>query len=101
MCSIRHVVNFDTLYLKRRFISIMYILGFYGQAFFKAHPEFAKNDFFVTGESYAGHYVPAVTGRLHQAQKKKEGLPINLKVRIPMCFLGLKVERVRCFCNIR
>lgn len=49
------------------------------QAFFKAHPEFAKNDFFVTGESYAGHYVPAVTGRLHQAQKKKEGLPINLK----------------------
>jgi serine carboxypeptidase-like clade 4 len=71
------------------------------QAFFKAHPEFAKNDFFVTGESYAGHYVPAVTGRLHQAQKKKEGLPINLKVRIPMCFLGLKVERVRCFCNIR
>jgi serine carboxypeptidase-like clade 4 len=33
----------------------------------------------VTGESYAGHYVPAVTGRLHRALKKKEGVPINLK----------------------
>jgi len=49
------------------------------QAFFKAHPEYAKNKFFVTGESYAGHYVPAVTGRLHKAQKNKEGVPINLK----------------------
>ncbi|CAK9237565.1 unnamed protein product [Sphagnum troendelagicum] len=49
------------------------------QAFFEAHPEFAKNNFFVTGESYAGHYVPAVTGRLHRSLKKKEGVPINLK----------------------
>ncbi|KAI5054830.1 hypothetical protein GOP47_0029975 [Adiantum capillus-veneris] len=49
------------------------------QAFFEAHPEFAKNDFFVTGESYAGHYVPAVTSRIHNGNKKKEGLPINLK----------------------
>lgn len=49
------------------------------QAFFAAHPEYAKNKFFVTGESYAGHYVPAVAGRLHKALKNKEGVPINLK----------------------
>jgi serine carboxypeptidase-like clade 4 len=49
------------------------------QAFFKAHPQYLKNKFFVTGESYAGHYVPAVTGRLHKAIKNKEGVPINLK----------------------
>ena len=53
----------------------------FGQAFFEAHPEFSSNDFFVTGESYAGHYVPAVTSRIHKGNKAKEGLfPINLKV---------------------
>ena len=36
----------------------------------------------MTGESYGGHYVPAVTARLHEANKKREGLPINLKVSI-------------------
>ncbi|KAH7432982.1 hypothetical protein KP509_07G049200 [Ceratopteris richardii] len=49
------------------------------QAFFKAHPDFADNDFFVTGESYAGHYVPAVTSRIHKANKAREGSHINLK----------------------
>jgi len=49
------------------------------QAFFKEHPEYAKNDFFITGESYAGHYIPAVTSRVHQGNKDNEGLPINLK----------------------
>ncbi|KAI5083732.1 hypothetical protein GOP47_0003475 [Adiantum capillus-veneris] len=49
------------------------------QAFFKAHPNFINNDFFVTGESYAGHYVPAVTSRIHKANKANEGLQISLK----------------------
>nr|GME18570.1 serine carboxypeptidase-like [Ipomoea batatas] len=49
------------------------------QEFFKAHPEYAKNDFFVTGESYAGHYVPALGSRINRGNKKKEGIPINLK----------------------
>jgi serine carboxypeptidase-like clade 4 len=49
------------------------------QAFFALHPEYAKNKFYVTGESYAGHYVPAVASRLHKAAKEKEGVPINLK----------------------
>ncbi|KAJ8751429.1 hypothetical protein K2173_016636 [Erythroxylum novogranatense] len=49
------------------------------QAFFKEHPQFAKNDFYITGESYAGHYIPAFASRVHQGNKNKEGLHINLK----------------------
>ncbi|KAK6163419.1 hypothetical protein DH2020_000283 [Rehmannia glutinosa] len=49
------------------------------QAFFKAHPQYATNDFYITGESYAGHYIPAFASRVHQGNKNKEGLPINLK----------------------
>ncbi|KAK4286417.1 hypothetical protein QN277_002975 [Acacia crassicarpa] len=49
------------------------------QAFFKEHPQFQKNDFYVTGESYAGHYLPALASRLHQANKANEGIHINLK----------------------
>jgi len=30
------------------------------QKFFKAYPQFAKSKFYITGESYAGHYIPAV-----------------------------------------
>nr|GMD24077.1 serine carboxypeptidase-like [Ipomoea batatas] len=49
------------------------------QEFFKAHPKYAKNEFFVTGESYAGHYIPALGTRINQGNKKKEGIYINLK----------------------
>eukprot|EP01018_Ginkgo_biloba_P020482 Gb_30339 [translate_table: standard] len=49
------------------------------QAFFKEHPKYASNEFYITGESYAGHYIPAVTSRVHQGNKGSEGLPINLK----------------------
>lgn len=33
------------------------------------------------GESYGSFYVPAVSARLHQANKLRKGLPTNLKVR--------------------
>jgi carboxypeptidase C (cathepsin A) len=51
--------------------------------FFAKHPEYANNDFYITGESYAGHYIPALASRVHQGNKANEGLHINLKV----CFL--------------
>ncbi|KAM0907938.1 hypothetical protein ACQ4PT_015806 [Festuca glaucescens] len=49
------------------------------QVFFKKHPEFVKNNFFITGESYAGHYIPAFASRVHQGNKAKEGIHINFK----------------------
>ncbi|KAK2643448.1 hypothetical protein Ddye_025211 [Dipteronia dyeriana] len=49
------------------------------QAFFKEHPQLAKNEFYITGESYAGHYIPAFAARVHQGNKAKEGIHINLK----------------------
>ncbi|KAG7556158.1 Peptidase S10 serine carboxypeptidase [Arabidopsis suecica] len=49
------------------------------QAFFKEHPNLAKNDLYITGESYAGHYIPALAWRVHNENKKKEGVSINLK----------------------
>ncbi|KAL1323580.1 hypothetical protein AAHE18_13G026500 [Arachis hypogaea] len=49
------------------------------QAFFKEHSEFVNNDFYITGESYAGHYIPAFASRVHQGNKNQEGIHINLK----------------------
>jgi len=51
------------------------------QAFFKAHPEYAKNPLFIFGESYGGHYAPAIAHRVWMGNKdKKEGTDhINLK----------------------
>ncbi|XP_071734032.1 serine carboxypeptidase-like [Rutidosis leptorrhynchoides] len=49
------------------------------QAFFAEHPELVDNDFYITGESYAGHYIPAFAARVHQGNKAKEGIHINLK----------------------
>ncbi|KAI5436151.1 Serine carboxypeptidase-like 48, partial [Lathyrus oleraceus] len=49
------------------------------QAFFKEHPQFVKNEFYITGESYAGHYIPALASRVHKGNKNKEGIIINFK----------------------
>ena len=39
------------------------------QEFFSAHPEYASNPFYVFGESYGGHYAPAVAHRVWQGNK--------------------------------
>jgi serine carboxypeptidase-like clade 4 len=40
------------------------------QTFMKEFPQYAQLDFFVTGESYAGHYVPAISSRIIANNKK-------------------------------
>ena len=67
------------------FFSKMLLLSL--QAFFKEHPQFVKNDFYITGESYAGHYIPALASRVHRGNKNKEGTHINLKVKTSPLFL--------------
>jgi len=48
------------------------------QEFYKALPQYKNNDFFIFGESYAGHYVPAVSHYLWQ-QGKQGGFKVPLK----------------------
>ena len=54
------------------------------QQLLQAHPALQPLDFYVVGESYAGHYVPAVT---HEVWANNKALPsgaiqINLKGRV-------------------
>jgi len=42
------------------------------QQFFKAHPKYSPLPFFAVGESYAGHYIPAVT---HKIWANNKNLP--------------------------
>lgn len=45
--------------------------------FFRLFPEYSKNEFFLTGESYGGIYIPTL------AERVMEDSSINLQV--PLC----------------
>ena len=53
---------------------------FFLQAFFQTYPEYPKNPFFVVGESYAGHYVPAIAHAVYEGNNnpRPNTVPINL-----------------------
>jgi len=46
---------------------------------FQVFPEYASNDFYVTGESYAGKYVPAIATYIDEQNKGSPAVRINLK----------------------
>lgn len=48
------------------------------QEFYKAHPEYQPLELFIFGESYGGHYAPAVSNRIFQGNKNNEGIHVNL-----------------------
>ncbi|CAG0881442.1 unnamed protein product [Cyprideis torosa] len=48
-------------------------------AFFKYFPEVAEVDFYITGESYAGKYVPAITEKIHSMNANSVRKTMNLK----------------------
>merc|ERR1712050_78398 len=48
------------------------------QNFYTEFPSYQKNGFYIFGESYAGHYVPAIGHRIWSGNKAKSGLNIPL-----------------------
>jgi len=52
---------------------------YFFQAFFQSHPEYAKNPLYIIGESYAGHYVPAISHRIWQGNQNvcKDCIELN------------------------
>lgn len=53
--------------------------------FFQLFPELQKNHFYVTGESYAGKYVPAVSYVIH---KKNENPDVKIKINLKGLAMG-------------
>ncbi|XP_059113846.1 probable serine carboxypeptidase CPVL isoform X1 [Peromyscus eremicus] len=51
--------------------------------FFKLFPDYAKNSFYVTGESYAGKYVPAIAHYIHSLNPVRE-----FKIRLEGIAIG-------------
>ncbi|XP_078481247.1 uncharacterized protein LOC100177074 [Ciona intestinalis] len=47
--------------------------------FFKLFPQFKDNEFWITGESYAGHYIPTLTAKIVEHNSKTAENKINLK----------------------
>merc|ERR1712039_371701 len=48
------------------------------QNFFQQFPQYQKSEFHIFGESYAGHYVPAISHKIWQMNKAGTGLKIPL-----------------------
>jgi len=48
-------------------------------SFFTAYPELQKNDFWITGESYAGIYIPTLAYQVYNYNVAKPAVPINIK----------------------
>jgi serine carboxypeptidase-like clade 2 len=52
-------------------------------------PEYKTRDFYITGESYAGHYVPQLASTIIQNNKYFKQIIINLK-GISVCYSNFK-----------
>jgi len=48
------------------------------QGFFEKFPQYQKVPFYIFGESYAGHYIPAIGYRITKGNLNKEGIHIPL-----------------------
>ncbi|OQS02029.1 serine protease family S10 [Thraustotheca clavata] len=48
------------------------------QGWLEAHPKFANHKFFITGESYAGHYIPAIAAHILDKSDTDGYAPIKL-----------------------
>ena len=49
------------------------------QIFFAEYPQYAQLDFHIFGESYAGHYIPALATAIVEGNRAPENVPIQLR----------------------
>jgi len=70
------------------------------KAFFEGFPEFAPNEFFITGESYAGVYVPTLAEQIMNDADNKINL-VGMAVgngcwgsKVGLCSFGPDMERI-------
>jgi vitellogenic carboxypeptidase-like protein len=54
------------------------------QQFYTVFPSVSKKDLYVTGESYGGHYVPAITYKIHEENKVIEVGDGSDQIAIPL-----------------
>lgn len=48
------------------------------QGFFAQFPQYAKTKFYIFGESYAGHYIPAISHKIWEANREGKGVHIPM-----------------------
>ena len=59
----------------------MFDVYYFLQSFYQKHTKYQSNPLFIVGESYGGHYAPAVAHRIMIENKhlKKNTIHINMK----------------------
>lgn len=50
------------------------------QGFLKEHPAYSKNPLFVVGESYGGHYAPAIAHKVWTKNKSNDGSKLHINL---------------------
>jgi carboxypeptidase C (cathepsin A) len=67
------------------------------QAFFQTYPEYADKPLFIVGESYGGHYAPAIAHRVWKGnQAEKEG---TIQLKLSGIGIGMSRTKTLCSCN--
>ncbi|XP_038713462.1 serine carboxypeptidase-like 47 [Tripterygium wilfordii] len=71
--------SIDDTDIRRNLVDVTKDLYNFLQAFFNEHPKLVQNDFFITGQSFAGHYAPVLASHIHQENKANPKIHIKLK----------------------